>query len=188
MKKHNYKEGDKVRITGNDGNGLHHHFGAGDICVVERVFDERDVAEVVRVDDPLRQRVNFENIEPVETDKPAIFDRDDIKAGYLLEVKVPWEGAEPFYVTVLPSHHYDGADLGCCCPGKYWCPVDKFYDGRANEILRVYGPTSNQHLLDNTTEDRELLWERPEEPKAVEMTAAEISEKLGYEVKIVKKH
>ena len=123
---------------------------------------------------------------------PAIFNRDDIEAGYLLEVKRESDG-ETFYMTVAPANYGAPDELGCCCPKKEWWPLAVFDKDtliyravNTFTILRVYGPTTNLHLLDNTTDERPLLWERKEEPKVVEMTVAEISEKLGYEVKIVK--
>lgn len=125
---------------------------------------------------------------------PGVFNRDDIKAGYLLEVKFDGD-IETFYMTVGHAKYGAPEELGCCCPVKEWWPLHNFdrdtliYEGlRSAKILRVYGPTSNRLLLANTPEERTLLWERQEEPKVVEMTVAEISEKLGYEVKVVKEH
>ena len=188
MKKHNYKVGDKVRITGNDGKGIHHFYKDSEICIVEGVIDEARV-KVYSLTDDIHQIVSTENVELVETDMPAIFNRDDIKAGYLLEVKRNKQGVI-FYMTVVPTKYGDPDEhLGCANPGKDWWPLCRFDKDtltyRDCTIMRIYGPTSNRLLLDNTAEDRELLWVRQEGPKVVEMTLAEISEKLGYEVKIV---
>ena len=191
MKKYNYKAGDKVRIIGNKGLGgarIQHLFADGEIVTVEKVD-----GTTLRCTNGVSQWVDVESVEPVEdkeTDKPAIFNRDDIKAGYLLEVKDGRDGST-FYMTVLPSIR---DPLGCCCPDAHWWPLSFFskdkliYTGCVftATIMRVYGLTYNGGLLDNTPENRDLLWMRQEEPKVVEMTVAEISEKLGYEVKIVK--
>lgn len=198
MKQHNYKAGDKVRIIGNECrymSGSFHIFDIGDVVTVEHVCPDGDLF-CVRDRDRKRNRVYIEHVEPVkaaEADKPA-FTRDDIKAGYLLEVKKQGK-KDTFYMTVAPAVYPEPEDLGCCCPGRHWWPLclfdrDTLRRTDGHEILRVYGCASNRLLLDNTPKERELLWERQEEPKeepkAVEMTVAEISEKLGYEVKIVK--
>lgn len=183
MKQHNYKAGDKVRIIGND-NRPRHGYSFGDVVDVIKI----DGVGVLYCDHKgHKQYVNPRDVEPSE----ATFTLDDIKAGYLLEVKNE-RGGHTFYLTVIPST-YRGGTLGCCCPGEHWMPLEEFDKetlvntiNASLAILRVYGPTTNKHLLDNTTEDRGLLWERQEKPKAVKMTVAEISEKLGYDVEIVK--
>lgn len=192
MKQHNYKAGDKVRIIGNKGRyipGPFHDYDIGDIVTVEHVCADGDL-NCKRARDGKISRVYQEHVEIVKADKPVNFTLDNIKAGYLLEVRSKKEGYN-FYMTVVPGKGDAPDGLGCCCPGRHWWPLSLFDkdtlrcdDG--DEILRVYGLTTNKSLLANTPEERELLWERHEEPKAVEMTVAEISEKLGYEVKIVK--
>ena len=113
-----------------------------------------------------------------------IFKRDDIKAGYLLVVRD--KNGDESNMTVSMDKR---GRLGCCTPKKYWCPVDEFNDeldypaGRDKLcIIAVYGPTSNAFLLDNSTENRDLLWKRQEVKK---MTVAEIAKALGYPVEIV---
>lgn len=119
------------------------------------------------------------------------FDLSQIKAGHLLVVKA-LDSHETFNMTVVPDR-YGGPDtLGCCCPKKNWWPLSSFdkdtliFKNLFSEIYaiqRVYGPTCNQLLLDNSINDRELLWERKEPKK---MTVAEICKALGYDVEIVK--
>ena len=118
------------------------------------------------------------------------FDLSQIKAGYLMEVEDIKTG-ETFNMTVVPSIHDNGNGLGCCCPGERYEPLKYFLDGTLDKyykILRVYGCTSNQRLLDNSTKARDLLWEReePQEKGPKKMTVAEICEALGYDVEIVK--
>lgn len=108
----------------------------------------------------------------------------EIKAGYLLVVKT---GEKTHNMTVLPNYR---DSLGCCTPGdsfdeqEYW-ELEHFNEEGVYEdstILAVYGRARNQHLLDNSTEWRLLLWER----EAVDMTLEEIEKKLGHPVRIVK--
>lgn len=115
--------------------------------------------------------------------KSKIFNRDDIKAGYLLVVKNTDSG-EVFNMTVVPNQ----AGLGCCGSAHWW-PLSFFgfntlaCNFPGYEIIKVYGPTCNKYLLSNTTEDRELLWTRR---KVKKMTVEEICDALGYDVEIVK--
>jgi hypothetical protein len=140
-----------------------------------------------------------------------IFKKADIKAGYLLRVKEIETGDE-FNMTVVPTRAYEAhplavllfggksreeGDLATCCPGEHWWPLAEFDDDLvANDeykVVAVYGCTDSKFLLDNSTEERELLWERetdeaPDEevkPEPVKMTLAEIAEKLGHPVEIV---
>lgn len=108
-----------------------------------------------------------------------------IEAGYLLKVESGEGKKEVHYMTVLPDHR---GNLGCCTPGKHWWPLNSFgAEGRFadSEVKAVYGPTCNRLLMDNTPEDRELLWVRKEEQQVVDMTLAEIQEKLGHPFRIV---
>jgi hypothetical protein len=107
----------------------------------------------------------------------------EIKDGYLLVVET---GAKTHNMTVIS----DSRDLlGCVTPGQDWWDVacfDKngvFSDSR---IVAIYGRTDNRFLLDNSTNNRKLLWKREEKPAAVKMTVAQICEKLGFEVEIIK--
>lgn len=115
--------------------------------------------------------------------KSKIFNRDDIKAGYLLVVKNTVTG-EQYTMTVLPST----TGLGCCCPGVNWCSLTTFSEhtlaSEGHKIIEIYDRTSNMRLLDNSTEKRELLWARSAEVK--KMTIEEICDALGYDVEIVK--
>lgn len=117
------------------------------------------------------------------------FDLSQIKAGYLLVVERTKTG-EKFNMTVVDADLGAMCGLACCSPGvasrHYW-PLCRFdantlsYWG--DDIVAVYGLTHPKFLLDNSTEHRELLWERKEPKK---MTVAEICKALGYDVEIVK--
>ena len=122
--------------------------------------------------------------------KDKIFNRDDIKAGYLLVVKDK-ETGEQFNMTVVPGNRFNfgkDGDLGCCFPSRHWWPLENF--DRADltngdyQVIEVYGHTNNRMLLDNSTEDRDLIWKREKDVK--KMTLAEICEALGYDVEVVK--
>jgi hypothetical protein len=141
----------------------------------------------------------------------SIFKKEDIKAGYLLKVK-DTETGETFNMTVVPTieckpsflaellgviPHAEG-DLAVCCPGENWWGLPDFDDDLVQDgtccyqVVAVYGYTAPKFLLDNSTEERELLWEREEEqptedtqPEVKKMTVAEIAEALGHPVEIV---
>ena len=134
-----------------------------------------------------------------------IFKREEIMAGYLLCVEDQKDGRK-FNMTVVPAKSKDmgpagplfailagvkplaPGDLACANPGKDWCPLSGFDDKLEGEgthwrINAVYGYTTPQHLMDNTIEDRRLLWRRYL-PKL--LTPAEIEKALGYPVVIIK--
>ena len=142
----------------------------------------------------------------------GIFKKDDIEAGYLLRVKNV-ESGELFNMTVVPVSAWEPAFLlrimgiaqnlhpegclACCDPGQHWWPLSSFDDqlvaagDELFEVVEVYGRTDPKFLLDNSTEERRLLWERAadedpsvDEPEARKMTRAEIAEALGYPVEI----
>lgn len=103
----------------------------------------------------------------------------EIKDGYLLVVKT---GDETHNMTVV--RYYDD-DLGCVTPHKHWWPADCFDEHGVyvdSEVIAIYGRAAIRCSLDNSTEDRKLLWKHKEPKK---MTIAEISEALGYDVEIV---
>lgn len=131
-----------------------------------------------------------------------IFKKDAIKAGYLLRVK---HGDKEFNMTVAPTKAHtqtavsrlifgiantaDG-DLACC--GDYhWWPVSFFNDDlethMGDQVVAVYGYAPVGSILDNSANNRELLWAREEDKPepAKKMTVAEIAEALGYPVEIV---
>ena len=129
-----------------------------------------------------------------------IFKREEIKAGYLLCVESLEDGCK-FNMTVIPAAQFDpglygllvglkpfaSGDLACANPGKDWCPLSNFDDkleGRSNHwrINAVYGYAPVQRIMDNTIEDRRLLWRRYL-PKL--LTPAEIEKALGYPVVLV---
>lgn len=114
-----------------------------------------------------------------------IFKKADIKAGYLLRVKD--DDGDEYNMTVVPC---DGLTsiLAVCSPEKSWWPLGSFNDALEycdSKVVAVYGCTAPKFLLDNSTEDRQLLWKRKTEPEPVKMTLAEIAEKLGHPVMIV---
>ncbi len=142
-----------------------------------------------------------------------MFKFSDIKAGYLLRVKderknteynmtvVPATGYEPSVIYQLLfdlKSHPDG-HLACCGGGEFWS-LDYFKDnlefttgGFFCKVIAVYGYAPAKFLLDNSTECRELLWERQEAKAPAEeentpvkkMTVEEISAALGYAVKVL---
>lgn len=117
-----------------------------------------------------------------------IFNRDDIKAGYLLrctDLRMGQNGRQ-FNMTVVPGSVLaaPGA-LACCNPGKDWAPLGNFdraslIHSNAYRIDEVWGYTTPQRVMDNATEGRARLWRRIKQ-----MTLAEIQKELGYLVKIV---
>lgn len=116
------------------------------------------------------------------------FDLSQIKAGYLLVVE-NIETHKTRNMTV--SYGFDrvphsSTSLVCCCPNEEWWPLSRFnsdtLEYKGDKIVAIYGCTTPRCLLDNSTEDRELLWERKEPKK---MTVAEVCEALGHDVEIV---
>lgn len=116
-----------------------------------------------------------------------MFKLSEIKAGYLLVLKNEDDGRE-FNTTVVPAKGWvpgplgalfgmravkDG-DLACCGDGEYWhltCFNDNLEEEHAGcGVVRVYGYAPPALLLSNTTDDRELLWEREAEADAAEET------------------
>jgi hypothetical protein len=107
----------------------------------------------------------------------------EIKDGYLLVVETD---GEIHNMTVVHDH---SGNLGCVTPEKHWWSAHHFNENGIfgdSEVVAIYGRTYNAYLLDNSTEDRDLLWKREEKPAAVKMTVAQICEKLGFEVEIIK--
>ena len=105
----------------------------------------------------------------------------DIKAGYLLVVKNLARN-ETYNMTVIPNAY---GRLGCVCPDKEWWDIEVFDEDLNfgfDTIEAIYDCTYNRMLMDNSTEDRKLLWERKDAKK---MTVAEICAALGYDVEIV---
>jgi hypothetical protein len=109
----------------------------------------------------------------------SIFKKDDIKAGYLLRVE-DTETHEKFNMTVVPTcarevglfavllgaKPYEEGTLACCCPDEHWWGLPDFDDElvcagvRRYQVIAVYGYAPPVFLMDNTTEDRDLLWSR----------------------------
>lgn len=126
-----------------------------------------------------------------------IFKKADIKAGYLLRVK---NGDKEFNMTVAPTKAYTAPFIAhlilgevdtaagdlACCGADHWWPVKYFNDDletrTGDQVVAVYGYTTVGSVLDNSTRNRELLWER-DAPKR--MTLEEIEKALGYQVKVV---
>lgn len=135
--------------------------------------------------DPKQLKHLNEKKEEDEMKKSKFFPVKDIKAGYLLKVK---NDGKSIYMTVM---HNDFDVLGCCAPEQeaFW-PVSRWDDDLTNKddrdtkVLAVYGRVANRFLLDCSPNHRKLLWERKDEPK--KMTVAEVCEKLGYDIEIVK--
>lgn len=119
-----------------------------------------------------------------------IFNRDDIRAGYLLrctDLRKDQNGRQ-FNMTVVPGSVLaaPGA-LTCCNPGSDWAPLANFtrrdlIHANTYRVDEVWGYTTPQRAMDNDTEGRALLWRRVKQ-----MTLAEVQKALGYLVKIVEK-
>ena len=119
-----------------------------------------------------------------------IFNRDDIKAGYLLrctDLSKDQKGRQ-FNMTVVPGNVLGVPDmLTACNPGQDWTPVGNFdraslIHANTYRIDEVWGQTTPARVMDNATEGRARLWRRIKQ-----MTLAEIQKELGYLVKIVEK-
>lgn len=131
----------------------------------------------------------------------SIFKKDDIKAGYLLRVK-DIESGDEFNMTVVPTcartsrpfgkllgvKPYEEGTLACCCPDEHWWGLPDFDDElvcdgiRRYQVIAVYGYAPPKFLMDNSTEDRDLLWsrEKQEEKKLFPLEDIE----AGYLLKI----
>lgn len=117
-----------------------------------------------------------------------------IKAGYLVvaEGSDAWgrkRGEDTFNMTAIPDK--DG-EIGLVCKDEEtYHPLERYNDDLRyghTTILKVYGGAPNKFALRNTTEGRELLWERPAPEPVIptkEMTVAEIEAQLGHKVKVV---
>lgn len=117
-----------------------------------------------------------------------IFNRDDIKAGYLLrctDLRKDQNGRQ-FNMTVVPSSVlYNHGALACCNPGHDWAPLSSFncatlIHANTYRIDEVWCYATPARAMDNSTEGRVRLWRRRKR-----MTLAEIQKELGYLVKIV---
>lgn len=176
---HNFKIGDKVRVIGKD---PLHQFKAGEIVEIKKltgwIEGRRDRCLCANNSGDV-QSVGFDDLEPM----PSTIQNIEIKDGYLLVCK---QEEKTFNMTVL-SNKED--DLCCVSPKVHWFPVNHFNSQGVNthsediQVQAIYGRTRSMHLLDNSTEYRELLWERKEPKK---MTVKEISDALGYDVEIIK--
>lgn len=119
-----------------------------------------------------------------------IFNRDDIKAGYLLrctDLRKDQNGRQ-FNMTVVPgSVLCNPGALVCCNPGHDWAPLASFdrvtlTHANTYRIDEVWSYTTPARAMDNATEGRARLWQRRKQ-----MTLAEVQKELGYLVKIVEK-
>lgn len=110
----------------------------------------------------------------------SMFKKGNIKVGYVLELN----NSEDHLVMVLPGK------CSTCISGTYdWWDFDEFEEDlvyKDSYITKIYGFATNDAAYKLSTEDRELLWERKPAIPIKEMTVAEISAALGYDVKIVK--
>lgn len=117
-----------------------------------------------------------------------IFNRDDIKAGYLLRCTDlrKEENGRRFNMTVVPgSVLADPGALVCCNPGHDWTPLANFtradlIHANTYRVDEVWGYTTPARAMDNATEGRARLWRRVKQ-----MTLEEVQKALGYPVKIV---
>lgn len=135
-----------------------------------------------------------------EPEKEDIFPLADIKAGYLLVCECEDNG-EKFNMTVNMGKvrrifaDHDTEELVCCSlsgksPEHYW-PVAEWGAGlryagmRTYKILAVYGYTYPALALKNSTEDRELLWERKAKPEEKPEPKKRRAFKVGDKVRVI---
>lgn len=108
------------------------------------------------------------NAETAESEKCEFFPLDEIKAGYMLTVRE--DNGKEYNMTVIPAIKFlerDKTELVVVNreEREYW-PLEEFdkelitYGLRAIKVMKILGCTCPRFCLDNTEEDRELLWER----------------------------
>lgn len=144
---------------------------------------------VVHFEDGMKAIGEFNSVEDLNSgftsqfelvEESKMFKREDIKVGYVLEL----DNSEDHLVMVLPGKY------STCISGMHdWWDLDEFGEDLVysdSPITKIYGFAVNDTAHKLSTEDRELLWERKPTIPIKEMTVAEISAALGYEVKIVK--
>lgn len=108
---------------------------------------------------------------------------EDLKVGMILEIKMQEEEEEEItYCMILPAAN----GVICVSGPDFWCPLFHFKNDFSYEnvfIQKVYGLClSNKYAHALSSQDRKLLWTRPE---VKELTLKQIEELLGYSVKIV---
>jgi hypothetical protein len=114
----------------------------------------------------------------LELVEPKQFTKSDLKDGMVVEYRRGW------MELVLGEKTVDDTGSHSLCNFNNNLMNDR---SRESDIMRVY--TVNGDIKDiGCIFNRDfltLLWERKEEPDYIEMTVAEIEEKLGYKIKVV---
>ena len=80
-------------------------------------------------------------------------------------------------------HRTDGPASECADGGKFWYQNDKWHRTDGPAIERANG--SKEYWIEGARYTEEEFLKKTQ-PKIEELTVAEISKRLGYEVKIVK--
>jgi hypothetical protein len=130
----------------------------------------------------------YEMVFGKEDKEMEMFNKEDIKPGYLLEIEA--DGVKHLAIVTYGSVAFSGQRPNLCYSSEHkWGSIDNLTkdlchkDNTMCKVTKVYGYALNSDAYKLDTYHRPLLWER-REPK--EMTVAEIEELLGYPVKIVK--
>ena len=114
-----------------------------------------------------------------------MFTKDNLETGMRVVVR---DGNEYVVMKDYETVHYGvGAILGVNGIGfkslkNYNHDLTHATLGKDSDIMKVLKPIYDSDVLSNNEDDFEVIWEREE---AVELTVAQISEKLGYKVKVV---
>ena len=116
-------------------------------------------------------------------EEQIMFEKSDLKSGMLVELR---NGR--YYTVVMDyetEHHGTGAMFG---KGGGFIHIDIYNNDLTNnllgefDIVKVYKPKCDGDVLSDDIHDFNLIWEREQ---IKEMTVDEISEALGYKVKVV---
>lgn len=125
------------------------------------------------------------NFEEVDFGGNNMFTKDNLKTGMRVVAR---NGNEYVVMKDYETVNYGvGAILGVSGIGfkslkNYNHDLTHATLGEDNDIMKVLKPLYDNDVLSNNEDDFEVIWEREE---AVELTVAQISEKLGYKVKVV---
>lgn len=116
-------------------------------------------------------------LEKIEEEKDMRL--SDLRTGMVVETR---NGRRYLVLQVEEGILFMGDD----CYMESWCEPkhaeDMTCSGDSHTIMKVFNPVN---LLQDVKETKDVLWERPQEQ---ELTVREISERLGYPVKVVADH
>ena len=125
------------------------------------------------------------NFEDVDFGGNNMFTKDNLETGMRVVVR---DGNEYVVMKDYETVHYGvGAIFGFDGIGfkslkNYNHDLTHATLGKDSDIMKVLKPIYDSDVLSNNEDGFEVIWEREE---AVELTVAQISEKLGYKVKVV---